>query len=294
MRYAVAHGRRSGRRGGAVVGEQAVTRLRGACHDVVEVVGDSLEQVRAACAALVADGVDVLVVAGGDGLVSLGTDLCAGSGTTLAVLPAGTGNDNARSLGIGPGHPALDVLLGARTRTVDTLHVPELGRRVLGSVCGALDARINARANTWPRWLGPSAYSLSALVEIALLRLQPPLAYQLVVDGRTEDLEALVVVAANMPHLGGGLPIAPAADPEDGELDLVVVSPVSAREAVGLLRAIRAGRHTTHPAVRIVRAHEVHLSGPPDVVAHGDGEALAALPLTVRVEAASLRVLAPS
>lgn len=295
MRYALAHGRRSGRRGGAVLGEQAVRRLRAEGHDVVEVVGDSLEQVRAACAALVADGVDVLAVAGGDGLVSLGADVCAGAGTTLGILPAGTGNDNARSLRL-PRDPdaAIDVLLTGTPRTVDTLHLSDLDRRVLGSVCCALDARINARANEWPRWLGASSYTLSALVEIALLRRQPPLHYRLEVDGRTRDLDALIVVAATMPYLGGGLPLAPDADPADGLLDLVVVSPVSPPEAVGLLRAIRAGRHTSHPAVHLTRAREVLVEGPPDIVAHGDGEPLVALPLGVRVDPASLRVLTPA
>ncbi|ANS77740.1 Diacylglycerol kinase-related protein [Serinicoccus hydrothermalis] len=292
MRYALAHGRRSGRRGGAAVGEQAVRRLRDAGHEVVEVVGDTLDQVRAACGALVADGVDVLAVAGGDGLVSLGTDLCAGTGTALGILPAGTGNDNARSLGL-PRDPAaaVEVLLTGTPRAVDTLHVRELDRRVLGSVCCALDARINDRANRWPRWVGPGGYTLSALVEIALLRRQPPLHYRLEVDGRPTELDALVVVAATMPYLGGGLPLAPDADPADGLLDLVVVTPVAPREAVGLLRAIRAGRHTSHHAVHLTRAREVVVHGPPDITAHGDGEPLGPLPLDVRVDAASLRVL---
>lgn len=106
MRYAVAHGRR--RRGpagrGARTGEQAVAALRAAGHDVTEVVAGSLEQALVASAALVAEGVDVLVVVGGDGMVSMAADLCAGSPTAVAILPAGTGNDNARSLGSAAEH----------------------------------------------------------------------------------------------------------------------------------------------------------------------------------------------
>ena len=97
MRYAVAHGSRARvtRRlpRAAALAEHAVAQLRHDGHEVVEVVADTLDQARARCAALVAGGLDVLVVAGGDGAVSMGTDVCAGTGTALAVLPGGTGND---------------------------------------------------------------------------------------------------------------------------------------------------------------------------------------------------------
>ena len=100
MRYAVAHGRRSGRGGAAALGAEAVARLRTAGHDVLEIEAGSLDEARARCRAAVTGGVDVLAVAGGDGAVSLATDLCAGTGTAVGILPAGTGNDNARSLGV--------------------------------------------------------------------------------------------------------------------------------------------------------------------------------------------------
>jgi diacylglycerol kinase (ATP) len=212
------------------------------------------------------------------------------------VLPAGTGNDAARALGIPRRRAgALATLANAEVRTVDTLHLAQLDRHVLGSVPAGLDARIADRANRWPRALriGAATYSLSALVEIALLPGRPPLRYRLTVDGVSQELEALVVVPANLSHYGGGLPIAPDADPADGLLDLVVIGPVGPAAAVGLLRAVRAGRHTEHPAVRITRARQVHLEGPADVIAQGDGEPLGPLPLTVTVAPAALRVLVP-
>ncbi|WP_122263102.1 diacylglycerol/lipid kinase family protein [Ornithinimicrobium cerasi] len=299
MRYAVAHGRRSGRGGAALLGAQAVGALRSAGHDVVEVAASSLAEARDRCAAAVADGVDVLAVAGGDGVVSLATDLCAGTGTAVGILPAGTGNDNARSLGIGSGPAALAALLQDGRRTVDTLHVVELDRHVLGSVNAGLDARIAHRATLLPRRLGSWSYTVAALVEIARLRWTPPLRYALTTtlpDGRvtTEELDALVVVPANMPYLGGGLHLAPGADPGDGLLDLVVVRPLTPARALVLLRAVRAGRHTAMPEVEVRRATRVRVEGPADVLAHGDGEALAPLPLTVQVASANLQMIVPA
>ncbi|GAA5163024.1 diacylglycerol/lipid kinase family protein [Ornithinimicrobium tianjinense] len=298
MRYAVAHGRRSGRGRAAALGARAVTELRSAGHDVVEIEAGSLDEARTRCAAQVAGGVDVLVVAGGDGAVSLATDLCAGTGTAVGILPAGSGNDNARSLRI-PHDPdgALRTLLGGQRRTVDTVHVAELDRHLLGSVNTGLDARIAHRATLLPRRLGAAVYTVAALVEIARLRWTPPLRYRLTTSTSgttsTEELDALVVVPANMPYLGGGLQLAPDADPADGLLDLVVVRPLSPARALVLLRAVREGRHTSMPEVEVRRVNEVTVEGPSDVLAHGDGEPLAPLPLTVRAAASHLQVIAP-
>ena len=294
MRYAVAHGRRAGRGGAAELGAVAVQRLRAQGHEVVDVPASTLDEARAACAALVADGIDVLAVAGGDGVVSLATDLCAGTPTAVGILPAGTGNDNARSLGIPLARDAsLEVLVHGIPRAVDTLHVPELGRDVLSSVLGALDARIAHRATKLPRRLGAASYTVAALVEIALLPRQEPLHYRVTVDGTAREVEALVVVAANMPYVGGGLRVAPDADPTDGLLDLVVIRPVTPREALGVLHAVRQGRHTSHRAVDVVRARSVRIEGPADVLAHGDGEPVGRLPLTVHTEPSSLQVIGP-
>ncbi|GGK75578.1 diacylglycerol/lipid kinase family protein [Ornithinimicrobium pekingense] len=294
MRYAVAHGRRAGRGGAAELGALAVQRLRAHGHEVVEVVASSLEEARAACGALVADGVDVLTVAGGDGVVSLATDLCAGTATAVGILPAGTGNDAARSLGVPLARDAaLEVLLQCEPRPVDTLFLPEAGRSVLGNLLGGLDARIAHRATRLPRHLGAASYTVAALVEIALLPRQEPLHYRLTIDGEPFEVDALVVVAANLPYVGGGLHIAPDADPTDGLLDLVVIRPVRPREALGLLSEVREGRHTRNKAVDIVRARSVRVEGPGDVVAHGDGEAVGALPLTVEVRPSSLQVIGP-
>lgn len=294
MRYAVAHGRRSGRGGAAALGAEAVRRLRAEGHDVVEVEASSLAQARAACARVVADGVDVLVVAGGDGVVSLATDLCAGTGTAVGILPAGTGNDNARSLGI-PLDPqgALEVLLAGRARRVDTLHLPDLDRHVLGSVNAALDARIAHRATRLPRALGAATYTVAALAEIAMLPRRAAPAYRITADGAATDVEALVVTVTNMAYLGGGLRLSPGSDPADGLLDLVVIGRVGPVEALGLLRDVRAGRAPGHPAVTVTPVRSVRVEGPADVLVHGDGEAIGPLPLSVRVAASVLRVVAP-
>lgn len=299
MRYVVAHGRRSGRGNGARLGLAAVARLRAEGHDVTELVIDDLAEARARSAALVAEGVDVLAVAGGDGMVSMAANLCVGTGTALGILPAGTGNDAARGLGIST-RPAqaIDTLVTARRRRIDTLRVVEEDRHVVGSVTAALDARMARRGGQLPKALGGLSYTLAVLIEIARLPWTARLAYRLTTtapDGAevVEELDTLVLVPANLGYLGGGLHLVPDADPCDGLMDLVLIRPVTPRRALAVLRAVRAGRHAELAEVEVRRTARVRIEGPADVLVHGDGEPIAHLPLTVEVAPASLQVVVP-
>ena len=123
-RYAVVHGPRSGRRGAGVTGEMVVHQLRSHGHQVHQVETSSLSMAREASRLAVADGVDVLVAVGGDGVVQLAANAAAGSDTALGVIPSGTGNDNARSLGIPlDAEKAVHVLLAGQRRRIDLLHI---------------------------------------------------------------------------------------------------------------------------------------------------------------------------
>lgn len=288
------HGPRSGRGGAGALGGQVVAQLRDAGQQVHELETGTVEAARDACRKAVAEGVEVLTVVGGDGVVSLAADvlagLPAGHRPTLGIVASGTGNDNARSLGIPLRHgAAIETLLSGRRRTVDLIHVAELDRHVVGSVPAGLDALIAARAATLPRWLGPASYAVATLPEIVRLR---PMDYRLTIDDRTLTITALVVAACNMAVYGGGMRIAPDADPTDGLLDVVVIEPVGPVSAASLLAGVFRGRHTAHGAVRVERGARVRIEGP-SVLAHGDGEALAPLPLTCTAVPGALDVLVP-
>lgn len=238
-----------------------------------------------------AGGAEVLVVVGGDGLVALAADACAGSRTALGIVPAGSGNDTARSLEIPMRvEAAIGTLLSGRPRRIDLIAADPPGRLVVGSVPAALDARIADRSLRLPARLGPARYAAATLAEIPRLRAQP---YRLEVDGAVWETPALVVAVCNLPVFGGGMRIAPDADPADGRLDLVVITPVGPTQALRLLAAVFRGRHTRHPAVQVLQGAVVRIEGP-ELTAFGDGEPLAPLPLTCRVRPAALDVLVPA
>ena len=112
----------AGRGRGAAYGAQTAAVLQAAGHEVVDLSGpDEATAAGRARQALDAYRIDVLAVVGGDGMVHLGANLCAGRSTPLAVVAAGSGNDNARELGLPVRAPqaAAALVTGGRTRAVD-------------------------------------------------------------------------------------------------------------------------------------------------------------------------------
>lgn len=284
------HGARTGR--GRQLGAQVIDQVAAAGHQVRPLRTTSREEAGEACREAVAGGTDVLVVVGGDGAVRIAAQACAGTETALGVVPSGTGNDTARSLGLPLSTPdALGVVLAGRRRRIDLIGTDVPGEDVVvASVPAGVDARIAERSGRLPRWLGAAVYAVATLPEIPRLR---PRRYRLDLDGRARELDALVVAVCNLPVYGGGMRIAPDADPTDGLLDVVVIGPVRPRQALGLLAGVFRGRHTEHPAVSVLRAATVGVAGPAEILAHADGDPLGRLPVRLTVRPGALEVLVP-
>ncbi len=172
-----------------------------------------------------ADGVDALVVAGGDGMVHLGVNALAGSGATfgataLGIIPSGTGNDMARALGL-PRHnvPAaaarILAALPAGGRVIDAGRVRAGGRThwFAGVVSAGFDAAVNERANAW-RWpRGRARYNLAMLRELATFGA---IEYTVTADGERWQQGAMLISVANGQSIGGGMKVVPDAVLDDG------------------------------------------------------------------------------
>jgi diacylglycerol kinase (ATP) len=272
--------------------------LRAAGLTVVEIVAPNAGLAAAACATAVADGVDALVAVGGDGTVNLAVQAVAGTPTPLGIVPCGTGNDLAVSLGV-PADPVraaaqvaerlgtgAAVAIDAVRTTSDNGTPRAWWACVLAS---GFDSAVNERANRmrWPR--GARRYDVAILVELARLR---PLPYRLTLDGREIECPAVLVAVGNTDSYGGGMRVCPSADPADGLLDVTVVGPIGRAELVRVKPRLYAGTHVEDPRVVTYRAAEVRLEAP-GVVAYADGEPLAPLPLVLTCVPGALRVLAP-
>ena len=273
---------------GARVAAIALERLR-ASYDVPALAGRTTEESLDLARACVQDGVDTLVVCGGDGMVHLGLQAVAGTGTRLAIVPAGTGNDLARVLGLPRKDPAraAEVVLAGSTRRIDLARVGQTWYATVLS-CG-FDAVVNERANTmsWPR--GQMRYNLATLAELRVLR---PIRYVLDLDGTTLEVEATMVGVANGPSFGGGLRIAEGAELDDGLLDVMVIAPMSRRRLLRLYPKLFRGSHVDDPLVTRHRVRRVSVAAA-GIVAYADGERIGPLPLSVEAAPGALRVLVP-
>lgn len=278
----------------------AAERLRDHGIRTTIISGGSAEESSELLRTAVRLGTDAVVVAGGDGTVNLAIQEVAGTGIPLGVIPAGTGNDLAATVGL----KELDIAAAAEaiaaggTRTIDLARVTRTDgtTRYFGTVLASgFDSKVNDRANAmrWPR--GGSRYNIAILIEFLTLKGIPYEVELEFADGTRERIAQDLVMATvgNGRTYGGGIPICPDADPADGLLDVTIVRPAGRLHLLRLLPRVYKGTHTTVPEVSTYRVRSAYLSSP-GVTAYADGDPVGTLPLTVDVVPGALRVFAPA
>lgn len=289
MRAALVVNPTSGKRKGDEIAQHAAATLAEIGYELIEVRAESGRDARASLERLLdRSEIDLLTVVGGDGALHPLLPLALNHQLPLAIVPAGTGNDVARHLGLDHPELALEALRAGVTRPVDLIEVTGPDGRtqyVATVVASGFDSKVNERANSmrWPR--GNMRYNRAILAE---LRSFQPLTFTLTVDGHTFEREAMLVSVANMPSFGGGIRIAEGAVDDDGELDVIVIHKVSKLKLLRVFPMLYDGTHIELPEFERIRAREVTWSSP-DIVGYGDGERIGPLPLTARVVPRALK-----
>lgn len=287
MRVALVVNPTSGKRRGEQIAREAMQTLADAGHAVKVVRGDDTAEARTRLDdAIDRARPDLVVVVGGDGALHGLLPTLVAHDLTAAMIPAGTGNDVARQLGVRDPREATRAILEGRTRPVDLIDVGD-GEFVATVVASGFDSKVNERANamTWPR--GNMRYNLAILAE---LREFQPLRFTLEADGQALEREAMLVAVANMPSFGGGLRIGEGADDADGLLDVVVIHPVSKLRLMRVFPMLYRGTHIHLPEFERIRAKTVTWAAP-GIVGYGDGERLGSLPITARAVPGALRMI---
>lgn len=251
-----------------------------------------------------------LVAVGGDGTVRLAAAIARDLDLPLGIIPAGTGNGAAYSLGlpldpweacrvVAEGEPGPCDLGRVDFCDAQGRFLPEFFVNVAGA---GLDAAISRVYQTErPLLRGVPGYVVAALRSLVSFRAVP-LAIE--ADGRREELEALLVAVGNGAFYGKGLRIVPSADPSDGVLDVLAVLAAGPRELSSLAARLLAGRHADHPKVRTFRARQVVIRVPPGpdgstpvvrpVPVHADGDVIGVLPVRVSVVQRAIRLVQES
>jgi YegS/Rv2252/BmrU family lipid kinase len=234
-------------------------------------------------------GGEVAAAMGGDGLISAVAGELRHTDGVLAVLPGGRGNDFARKLGLGSDPvAACDVLAEEREQRVDVADIE--GHAYLGIASSGLDSDAGDIANATRLKLGQLVYVYATLRAVRAWR---PAHWEVVIDGAPRSFTGYSVAVANSGVFGGGMYLAPDAKLDDGLLDVVMIGDLPKRTYLAALPKVFTGAHVREPGVEILQAREVafHADRPFNVQA--DGDPIADLPATVRVQPGALRVLAP-
>src|SRR5690606_27353928 len=152
------------------------------------------------------------------------------------------------------------------------------------------DARVNDRVNRmrWPK--GPRRYDVATIAELGVFK---PISYHIELDDQVLDTEAMLVAVGNLPSYGGGMRITPGAEPDNGGLDVLVVSPGRRPTVRRACRRVRQGKRLPCPLVSVHRARRVKLEAA-DVTAYVDGARRGPLPRTFDLGGRAQRVYVPA
>ena len=224
-----------------------------------------------------------LFLVGGDGTLNIAIQDLVNTGLGVALIPAGTGNDFARTLNLNlkDARQLISYYLSNRPALVD---VGKIGERYFVDVLSTgFDSMVNERANAMRRIKGRAKYNLSILLVLSTFK---PKNYEFSIDGVSFESKAMLIAVSNGISYGGGMKVTPDAKLDDGLFDILILTPVSRFEFLRVFPKVFSGKHITHPAVKISQGKSVEINS--DAVAYADGERIGSLPIKASVVERSL------
>ena len=236
------------------------------------------------------EGMDLVVAVGGDGTVcEVGRGLIR-TNTALGVIPAGTGNDYCRCLGI-PQDPteAAKLLLTGRARPVDAMRAGDVVGLNISSV--GFDVEVVRRSRRF-LWLGKLSYV--AGVFSALLSFKG-ISLELDMDGERREGAYFLLAAGKGTDYGGGMRVLPNARVDSGMLDVCLVEPAGLWTVLRFLPSFIKGRHVGNKIVHMGRVRRVEIISPGAMTLNVDGEIVqAGERVVLEVLPRALQVIAPA
>lgn len=222
----------------------------------------------------VASGIERILVVGGDGTVNEVVNGVVGSSVAIGIIPFGTGNDLARSLGI----PKTDrELLGMLQNPGEIrVNVAKVNHRHFVMATGfGFDALVANYVNTHPfvKQVGPFGYLIAAL---RILSAYQPSRVSVTVDGNELHLmRAWMIAIGNCPYYGGGMKLFPGAAPDDDLLDICMVANLGKLKVLRIFPLVYTGKHVAKKAhITMLRGRDIRVQGPTWMMTHVDGELL--------------------
>jgi YegS/Rv2252/BmrU family lipid kinase len=234
--------------------------------------------------------VDLVVIGGGDGTLNVAADSLIETGLPLGVLPLGTANDLAHTLGIPTDlEQACGVIVDGHTRDIDVGSVN--GKHYFNVAGMGMSVEITRRLthDVKKRW-GVVAYFIAAT---KVMRHMRPFAAEIRCGDEVHRVRTLQITVGNGRYYGGTLAVAEDAAIDDQRLDLYSLEVDHWWQIVPLMYALRTGKLSGKPAVRTLHGREFEIITRRRHTINADGEIIAYTPAKFRVVPRAVRVFVP-
>lgn len=262
------------------------------------------------------DQADVILLLGGDGTVHRHLGQLVRLGLPVLVVPAGSGNDFANSLGLrrvrdsqvawrefcGGAANVRQIDLGVIYAHGEKDAAPHRGRHFCCVAGVGLDGEVARRANRLPRWLRAHGGYLLSVAATAFRSAAQPMKIFLGAENSgaaqnwalRSQRPILLAAFANTPFYGGGMKIAPQAKLDDGQLDVCLVGDVDRFRLLCLFPTVYAGKHLSIREVEYFKAPRMRVETEYPLDVYADGEYVCRTPVEVGVQSAALKVVTPT
>lgn len=250
----------------------------------------SPDQMRSEIINAPAQGIDALLLIGGDGTVHQALPAIAETKIPFGFLPCGRGNDFARNIGLPsnlkkscslPSNPSFHQVDLPRINNIPFIAVAYVG----------FDAEVNKLANDEKGYFGGTLGYIVCVLKA--LRNFRPFEVEITIDDDTWSERVMMVTVANAPFYGGGMKIAPDANMNDGIFDICIVQEISKLDLLQQFPKVFKGTHVFHPRIIMKTGKKIKLVSDEEREVFADGEYVGTLPAECMIGNQKIQIMSP-
>lgn len=238
----------------------------------------------------VENGYNHIVSVGGDGTIYEVLNGIKGKKVILGILPSGTGNDFARSIGLPKDiKKCIEVLKSANTERVD---IGKVNNRYFINIASVgIDAEITKETEKYKKYFkGTSAYILGVF---KVLTKSTSKKVTLIIDGKKFIRDIELIAIGNGKYYGGGMKINPWAELGDGKLDICLVNKINRIKLATLFPTVFRGKHTKIKDVESFQGSNIKIISKNPILLNADGDIIGTTPAHISLEKKSIEIIFP-
>jgi len=254
-------------------------------------ISDSAEDIEKATESFIKQGYTNFIGAGGDGTLHYMAQKLANTDRNLGIIPVGSGNDIIKTFNIKPDiDESIKIIKNNNIRRID-LGLFNKKIYYIGIAGSGFDSEVTRFANeTRLPIKGEARYNFAVYKTLATFK---PRIFEIKYNNTSESLNTMMMTVSNLRYYGGGMKIAPEADPYDSKFDICIIGAMPIIKFIKSFPSVYAGTHLSIPYVKYFKAEKVEINCEKKFEVYGDGEYIGNLPASFEVSPKSLNIFLP-